>query len=44
MFMWRFPGIGMDCLSSMLILTPLALLILKLSGRKRLHFMMNVMP
>ena len=36
MFMWRFPGIGMDCLSSMLILTPLALLILKLSGRKLL--------
>ena len=36
MFMWRFPGIGMDCLSSMLILTPLELLILKLSGRKLL--------
>ena len=34
MVLWRFMGIGMDCLSSMLILTPLALLILKLSGRR----------
>ena len=39
MFLWRFPGIGMDCLSSMLLLTPAVLVILKLSGRrlKSLH-------
>lgn len=34
MYLLRFLGIGMDCLSSMLILTPVALLILKLSGRR----------
>lgn len=30
----RFLGIGIDCLSSMLILTPVTLVILKMSGRK----------
>lgn len=34
MYLMRFLGIGMDCLSSMLILTPLTLVILKLSGRR----------
>ncbi len=34
MYMLRFLGIGMDCLSSMLILTPMTLVILKLSGRR----------
>lgn len=34
MYLSRFLGIGMDCLSSMLILAPASLLILKLSGRK----------
>lgn len=34
MYLIRFLGIGMDCLSSMLILTPLTLVILKLSGRR----------
>ena len=39
MYLFRFLGIGMDCLSGMLILTPVTLLILKLSGRrlKSLH-------
>lgn len=39
MSMLRFLGIGMDCLSSMLILAPVTLVILKLSGRrlKSLH-------
>lgn len=31
---YRFLGIGMDCLSSMLILTPVTLVLLKLSGRR----------
>lgn len=30
----RFLGIGMDCLSSMILLTPAAMLVQKLSGRK----------
>lgn len=30
----RFFGIGMDCLSSMILLTPAVLVVLKLSGRK----------
>lgn len=30
----RFLGIGMDCLSSMLILTPVTLVLLKMSGRR----------
>lgn len=34
MIMIRFLGIGMDCISSMLMLAPAALLILKLSGRR----------
>lgn len=34
MYLSRFLGIGMDCLSSMLILAPASLLILKLSGRR----------
>lgn len=34
MIMIRFLGIGMDCISSMLMLAPAALLILKLSGRQ----------
>lgn len=34
MHLSRFLGIGMDCLSSMILLTPASLLILKLSGRK----------
>ncbi len=36
MYLSRFLGIGMDCLSSMLLLTPAVLLILKLSGRRLL--------
>lgn len=36
MYLARFGGIGMDCLSSMLLLTPAVLLILKLSGRRLL--------
>jgi len=31
---WRMMGIGMDCLSIMLLLTPLVLLLQKVSGRK----------
>ncbi len=31
---WRMMGIGMDCLSIMLLLTPLILLLQKVSGRK----------
>ena len=31
MYLLRFLGIGMDCLSSMILLTPAILLILKLS-------------
>lgn len=34
MFLWRFMGIGMDCLTSMLILTPVILILLKIQGRK----------
>lgn len=34
MYLSRFLGIGMDCLSSMLMLTPASLLILKVSGRR----------
>jgi glycopeptide antibiotics resistance protein len=33
-FMWRFYGIWMDCLTSMLILTPVILLLIKIQGRK----------
>lgn len=32
--MWRFMGIGMDCLSSMIILTPVMLFLVKIQGRK----------
>ena len=32
--MWRFYGIWMDCLTSMLILTPVILLLIKIQGRK----------
>ncbi len=32
--MWRFIGIGMDCLSSMLLLAPVMLLLVKIQGRK----------
>lgn len=38
MYLLRFLGIGMDCLSSMILLTPAILLILKLSGRKLISF------
>ena len=34
MYSARFLGIGMDCLSSMLLLAPASLIILKLSGRR----------
>lgn len=36
MYLTRFWGIGMDCLSSMLLLTPAVLLSLRLSGRRLL--------
>lgn len=34
MYLLRFMCIGMDCLSSMMLLTPAVLIVLKLSGRK----------
>lgn len=39
MYMLRFLGIGMDCLSSMILLAPAVLILLKISGRriKSLH-------